>query len=174
MLSESNKRNGLQKWALKDLNLRPMDYESTALTAELRAQLPYFQAVMVSYFREKPWTTTGRLDTYHSVAADLHAGRQPSEKLPSGAVTVKDICNQYLTYQLEKAETNEIQPRTFAGYRKVIECFANFVGPARAASSLTPKDFQQFRNRLSRKSLAGKRSWRSRFKPKYHDVLKHV
>ena len=26
-------------WALQDLNLGPMDYESTALTAELRAQL---------------------------------------------------------------------------------------------------------------------------------------
>jgi hypothetical protein len=25
-------------WALQDLNLGPMDYESTALTAELRAQ----------------------------------------------------------------------------------------------------------------------------------------
>ena len=26
-------------WALKDLNLRPTDYESAALTAELRAQV---------------------------------------------------------------------------------------------------------------------------------------
>jgi hypothetical protein len=26
-------------WALKDLNLRPTDYESAALTAELRAQI---------------------------------------------------------------------------------------------------------------------------------------
>jgi hypothetical protein len=26
-------------WARKDLNLGPMDYESTALTAELRARL---------------------------------------------------------------------------------------------------------------------------------------
>jgi hypothetical protein len=26
-------------WALKDLNLRPTDYESAALTAELRARL---------------------------------------------------------------------------------------------------------------------------------------
>ena len=27
-------------WALQDLNLGPMDYESTALTAELRAPAP--------------------------------------------------------------------------------------------------------------------------------------
>ena len=28
----------LETWALKDLNLRPTDYESAALTAELRAR----------------------------------------------------------------------------------------------------------------------------------------
>ncbi len=30
----------LNEWARKDSNLRPMDYESTALTAELRALIP--------------------------------------------------------------------------------------------------------------------------------------
>ena len=29
----------VEEWALKDLNLRPTDYESAALTAELRARL---------------------------------------------------------------------------------------------------------------------------------------
>jgi hypothetical protein len=29
---------GVMWWALQDLNLGPMDYESTALTAELRAR----------------------------------------------------------------------------------------------------------------------------------------
>ena len=29
---------GIDWWARKDLNLGPMDYESTALTAELRAR----------------------------------------------------------------------------------------------------------------------------------------
>ena len=32
-------------WALKDLNLRPTDYESAALTAELRAQVYVFNSV---------------------------------------------------------------------------------------------------------------------------------
>jgi hypothetical protein len=34
-------------WALQDLNLGPMDYESTALTAELRARV--FMARLTSY-----------------------------------------------------------------------------------------------------------------------------
>ena len=33
----------LGRWALQDLNLGPMDYESTALTAELRAR-PFTEA----------------------------------------------------------------------------------------------------------------------------------
>jgi hypothetical protein len=32
------RREGETWWARKDLNLGPMDYESTALTAELRAR----------------------------------------------------------------------------------------------------------------------------------------
>ena len=35
-IAEKARRNSW--WALQDLNLGPMDYESTALTAELRAQ----------------------------------------------------------------------------------------------------------------------------------------
>ena len=33
------KREEKEKWARRDLNPRPIDYESTALTTELRAQL---------------------------------------------------------------------------------------------------------------------------------------
>src|SRR5690242_13053236 len=33
----TQRRAGVYWWALKDLNLRPTDYESAALTAELRA-----------------------------------------------------------------------------------------------------------------------------------------
>lgn len=33
-------RVGVQWWARQDSNLRPIDYESTALTTELRARLP--------------------------------------------------------------------------------------------------------------------------------------
>jgi hypothetical protein len=36
-----DRAHNLSWWARKDLNLGPMDYESTALTAELRAQLGY-------------------------------------------------------------------------------------------------------------------------------------
>lgn len=99
--------------------------------------------------------TQTALEKYLAVAAALHTGRQPSsEKLHSGEITVKDISNQYLTYQCEKVKTNDLRLGTFTEYRNIIECFAKFVGPARAVLSLTPFDFQRFRNKLAQKGLA--------------------
>ena len=34
------------------------------------------------------------LANYHEVAADLHAGRDPSAKLPSGELTIKELNNR--------------------------------------------------------------------------------
>jgi hypothetical protein len=39
-------------------------------------------------------------DRYLRVAEDLHARREPHRTLSPGAVTVKNLCNHYLTYQL--------------------------------------------------------------------------
>ena len=46
----------------------------------------------------------------------------------SGEITVKDICNHYLTYQLQKAEAAEISPRSFEDCRRIVQGFARFVG----------------------------------------------
>ena len=66
------------------------------------------------------------------------------------------MCNQYLTAQLGKVETDQIRPGTFEECRKVVESFAKAVGPTRAVSEITPGDFQQFRNGLLRKGATGK------------------
>jgi integrase len=96
------------------------------------------------------------LDRYHTVAADLHAGRQPKSNLSSGAVTVKEVCNRYLTYQQERAESGEIGHRWFEDCRCVIDVFARFVGPSRIVEDLSPDDFQRFRQKLIRRGLTGK------------------
>jgi hypothetical protein len=35
------------------------------------------------------------LQSYHAVAADLHAGRQPSVNVAQDAITVKHVCDHY-------------------------------------------------------------------------------
>ena len=38
--------------------------------------------------------TEAALDNYLRVAADLHAGRQPSASIAQGGITIKHICNE--------------------------------------------------------------------------------
>jgi len=58
------------------------------------------------------WTDPeGALDRYLRVASDLHAGREPTEvSLSAGGVTVKEVCDHYLTYLFERCEGKEVSP----------------------------------------------------------------
>src|SRR5664279_680718 len=54
------------------------------------------------------------LDAYLKVATDLHAGRKPNpSSLVQEGLTVKEVSNLYLTYQMQRAETQEISTRWF-------------------------------------------------------------
>ena len=55
------------------------------------------------------------LNRYLRAAADLHAGRRPTENLHPDTPTVKVACNEYLTYQQERLDVGEISP---CPYRK--------------------------------------------------------
>ena len=100
----------------------------------------------------------GAHSNYLRVAEDLHAGRQPApSNIAPDEPTVKDVCNRYLNFELQKLNAKEISPRTFEDYRTVTESFANFVGSHRLVSDLAPDDFLRFRQKLSRTGLSGKR-----------------
>ena len=88
------------------------------------------------------------LDNYLRVAADLHAGRQPSASIAQGGITIKDICNHFLTYKLEKVNAGELGSRWFEDCRKAVETFAAHVGPTRLAGDLRVEDFQGYRSRI--------------------------
>ena len=60
------------------------------------------------------------VNKYHAAAGDLHAGRQPRPTLSQDAVTVKNVCNHYLTYQSRKVDAQEIGPRWLEDCRRVI------------------------------------------------------
>lgn len=97
------------------------------------------------------------LQNYLRAAADLQAGRQPrSETITPEGITVKDACNHFLTYQLQKLETGEIGARWFQDCRSTAEHFARFLGPTRTVRDLTPDDFRQYRQKLTRNGLGQK------------------
>ncbi|MBE3096316.1 MAG: hypothetical protein IMZ44_04205 [Planctomycetes bacterium] len=96
-------------------------------------------------------------DRYLRVAEDLHAGREPHRTLSPDAVTVKNLCNHYLTYHLRRAEAGEIGHRWFEDCRHGVENFASFAGGGRLASDLAPEDFLKYRQRLMRLGLGGRK-----------------
>jgi len=65
------------------------------------------------------------------------------------------VVNHYLTFQIRRAESNEIGYQWFENCRTVLENFAQFAGMGRLVSDLLPDDFQQYRQRLTKKGLAG-------------------
>jgi integrase len=98
------------------------------------------------------------LANYLRVAADLHAGREPrSSTISAEGLTVKQLCNHYLTYQHRRSQAGEIGPRWFEDCRTVLDSFASFAGPGRLASDLAPDDFLRYRQRLSRQGLTGRK-----------------
>jgi integrase len=95
-------------------------------------------------------------DKYLRTAADLHAGRQPRPTISAKGVTVKQVCNHYLTFQLQKLDVGDIAPRWFEDCRRVVESFARSVGPGRLVSDLRSDDFQQYRQEVIQHGLNGK------------------
>jgi hypothetical protein len=73
----------------------------------------------------------GAVENYRRVAADLHAGREPPLNLAPAGLTVKNLCNRYLTYQLDRAASGEITARWFDDCRRV--------RPRSAVSVLSPR-----------------------------------
>lgn len=92
---------------------------------------------------------------YHKVAADLHAGREPAP-VADRELTVKDLCNHYLAYQMGRVLTGQIGPRWFEDCRRVLKHFASKVGAARSVASLAAEDFQRYRRLLVIRGLRGK------------------
>lgn len=97
------------------------------------------------------------LSRYHELAADLHAGREPSPSVSSPLLTVKELGNEFLAYQMERVASGQIGPRWFEDCRRVIRHFAKRVGVARPATLLTASDFQRYRRVLVTKGLSGKK-----------------
>jgi hypothetical protein len=93
---------------------------------------------------------------YIEVAPELHAGRPPHQTVSADGCTVKDACDHYLTFQVHKLEAGEFTARSFEDYHNAAESFARFVGHSRAIRDLSPDDFQQYHQKLTRSGVPAK------------------
>ena len=94
------------------------------------------------------------LDRYLRMAADLHAGRQPAMKVSADSPTVKDVSNEYLTYQQQRLEAGEIGPAWFENCQSIVRDFASYVGPGCPVCQIVTDDFRRYRQKLVRSGSA--------------------
>jgi integrase len=84
------------------------------------------------------------LDLYKAQADDLHAGRTPRIR-KDDELTIKDLCNQFLTSRLRKQTAGEMGSRMFQEYREVCELIAAAFGKDRLIDDLSASDFGTLR-----------------------------
>ena len=83
------------------------------------------------------------LEEYELKREDLYAGRTP--RVPSDGLTVKDLCNRFLTAKTQKVNSGELSPRGFAEYRQTTDRFIAMFGKDRLVDDLASEDFERLR-----------------------------
>ncbi len=90
----------------------------------------------------------GALDEWLAVKDDLLAGRQPDYN--RDGLTVRDLCNHFLTDRKHRLETGDIVYRTFEAYHQSCERIIAAFGATRMVSGITPRDFMQLRTKIAK------------------------
>jgi len=68
-----------------------------------------------------------------------------TEEEAKGKLTVKDMCNAFLTAKLRQLESGEITPRTFTDYRSATDRLIAAFGKRRRVDDLRATDFEKLR-----------------------------
>ncbi len=84
------------------------------------------------------------LALYKAQADDLHAGRTPRVSSTDG-LTVKDLCNRFLTAKQRKVDAGELSPRSLVEYTETCKRLAEAFGKTRRVDDLAGDDFESLR-----------------------------
>lgn len=85
---------------------------------------------------------------YLRVQSDLEAGRQPPPA-DNQMLTLRDLCNAFLTHKRHQSQVGEIEPRTFHDYYTCCERLLLHLGKSTAVANLRPEDLLRYRRKLS-------------------------
>lgn len=86
---------------------------------------------------------------YNAVREDLHAGRTP--RVSAGGLTVKELCNRFLSAKLRKVEAAEMGQRAFRDYKDATDVLVASVGANRLVEDLAADDFAALRDAMAKK-----------------------
>ena len=79
------------------------------------------------------------LELYKVQADDLHAGRTPRVK--SDALTIKDLCNHFLTAKVRLRDGGELSARMYDEYKATTDRLVSTFGKTRLVDDLAADDF---------------------------------
>ncbi len=74
---------------------------------------------------------------------DLQAGRTP--RVQGDGLTVRDLCNRFLTQKKSMVDSGELSPRTFGDYYATCERICDTFGKTRLVTDLATDDFEKLR-----------------------------
>lgn len=83
------------------------------------------------------------LDDYLAKREDLKAGRTPRED--RDGLTLRELCNRFLTAKQSLVDSGERSPRTFQDYYRTCEHLLKFWGKDRFVEDLRVEDFDELR-----------------------------
>jgi hypothetical protein len=89
------------------------------------------------------------LDNYLKQKDDLHVGRTP--RPDPGAVTVKDVANDFLSTKQALVDAGELSARTWADSKEVCDLVVSQFGRGRLVEDLRPDDFAALRNKVAKR-----------------------
>ncbi len=96
-----------------------------------------------------PWADAdAALRKYLDQRDDLHAGRTPRVK--SDGLTVRDLCNRFLTAKEGQRDTGDITAKTFLDYLTTCKVIIDSFGKDRLVDDLAADDFERFRKALAK------------------------
>jgi integrase len=85
------------------------------------------------------------------LAYKAHVNGQPVDGKSGAGLTIRDLCNYFLTSKQNLVESGDLATRTFAEYKQTTDIlFAQF-GRDRLVESLRPIDFETLRAKLSKR-----------------------
>ena len=106
---------------------------------KIRGKLHYFG----------PWSEPdAALNKYLDQRDDLHAGRVP--RVSGETLTVRDLCNRFLTVKEQQRDSGDITGITFADYLRTCAAIVNSFGKTRLVDDLAADDFESLRSSLAK------------------------
>lgn len=105
-----------------------------------------------SFYYFGPWSDPEAAEAlYKEQRADLEAGRKPTVSRSTGALTIRELCNRFLTSKESRLESGELSRRTFDDYHRAAATVIEQFGRPRLVNDLTPEDFGQLRSTLAKR-----------------------